>query len=70
MYDELAIFLPHLWFASVFKLDEADALLGMSKIRSFWDHVHPRDPRLIANGGHPILLVPNFKSMFVPLWLH
>ena len=70
MYDELAMFLPHLWFASVFRLDEADALLGMSKIAGFWDHVHPADPRLIANGGHPILQVPNFKSAFVPLWLH
>ena len=63
MYDELAMFLPHLWFASVFKLEDAESLLGTNKIRSFWDHVSPSDPRLLANGGHPILQIPDYKTV-------
>jgi len=39
-------------------------------VREFWDNVSPQDPRLLANGGHPVLLEPDYKDKCVPLWFH
>ena len=70
MHDDVSIMLPHCWLASIADLPEAESLLGFSKIQSFWDNVNPADPRLLAQGGHPVLNEPNYKTTFVPLWVH
>ena len=45
-------------------------LIAAGEARNFWDQVSASDPRLLANGGHPVLQEPNYKDRFVPLWLH
>ena len=70
MHDDMSIMLPHEWLASVADLPEAESLLGLSKTPEFWDHVSSHDPRLLAQGGHPVLNEAEFKSTFIPLWVH
>lgn len=70
MWDDASLMVPHTWLASVADLPEAEALLGLSKTEEFWTNVSPADPRLLANGGHPVLNEPNYKSTFVALWVH
>ena len=70
MYDDVSLMLPHTWLASVADLPEAESLLGLSKTQEFWDNVSDQDPRLLANGGHPVLTEPNYKTVFVPFWVH
>ena len=67
---EMAVFLPHEWLAAIGERPEAEELLGLDSVKSFWQHVNPQDPRLLAEGGHPVLARNDYKSKCVPLWLH
>ena len=49
---------------------ESEILLAAGEARHFWDNVSPSDPRLLAGGGHPVLLEPHYRDRFIPLWLH
>jgi hypothetical protein len=70
MHDDMGIMEPHMWIDAISKLPEAETMLGLETVETFWNNVSPHDPRLLANGGHPMLQVPNYKRKFVPLWLH
>ena len=47
--------------------EQYEILFATSKVRSFWDEHKLNDPKLY---NHPMLTVPNWKSTFVPLWIH
>ena len=66
----MSVFLPHEWLAAIGERPEADELLGLDSVASFWQQVNPQDPRLLAEGGHPVLAREDYKSKCVPLWLH
>ena len=70
MWDDMAVMQPHKWIAAIWKLPEAASILGHTEIETFWHNVRADDPRLLAKGGHPTLLVPNYARIFVPLWMH
>ena len=70
MFDDMGIMEPHVWIGALSSHVECEQLLGFSSAAAFWDDVSPNDPRFLANGGHPMLEVPNWKECFIPLWIH
>ena len=66
---DMGIFMPCLMVHSLTKYEgEFDAMFGIGKQRHFWDMVEAaNDPKL---DGHPIKLVPGWKDITIPLYIH
>ena len=70
VWEDCAVHLPHLWLSCIGNTPEGAQMLGLDLVESFWKGVSPLDPRLEANGGHPVLQIPNYSTTVLPLWIH
>ena len=65
--ENVSIFLPHDWFASVFENRLQDPVFGVGLVPDFWAGVHPDDPRLWNN---PCKEIKHWKKLFIPFQHH
>jgi len=63
----LSIFLPHDWFACVFKHGLMEEIFGTSDIQGFWSQVSHDDPKLYKN---PMTTIKSWRKLFIPFAVH
>ena len=66
--EQAAVFHPHMMLATMESYEEFDAVFTPDKLQAFWQGVVASgDPRLIH---HPMVLIPNWQQLFVPVFIH